>query len=118
MKNTDEIKNYFTDDIRTAIRELSNEDMRDHLKSLEGTPVWFAILKYTLDRVAVVQDSFLTLDPVKDPSKISQYQGVITGMLDLQDAVLSLKFESKKKENPKHKEEEDINNRGGSYGVV
>ena len=114
----DKVKNYFTEDILSQIREMPNEEMRNHLKSLEGTPLWFAILKYSQDRVAVLQNSFLTLDPLKDASKISQYQGVITGILDLQDAVLSLKFESKKKEDPKYKEEQNKDNLGGAYGVV
>lgn len=119
MNKSDEaIKNYFTEDVRTAVREMSSADMRDHLKSLEGTATWFAILKYVQDRISVIQDSFLVLDPVKEPSKISQYQGVITGMLDLQDAVLSLKFESKKKEDPKYKEEQNKDEMGGAYGVV
>ena len=111
-----EKKDYFTQEVRDAIREMSADDMKAALKALEGTPFWYAILKYTLDRVAVIQDSFLTLDPVKEPSKISQYQGIITGMLDLQDAVLSLKFESKKAENPETKEEEAKNDLGGAYG--
>lgn len=117
-KNNDEIKKYFTEDIRSKIREMTNEDMRTHLKALEGTNQWFAILKYTLDRIAVIQDSFLVIDPVKEPSKISQYQGIITGMLDLQDAVLSLKFESKKKEDPKYEEKREKEELGGAYGVV
>ena len=114
----DEIKNYFTDDIRTTIRGISNEEMKNSLKSLEGTPVWFSILKYTQDRIGVIQDSFLTMDPMKDATKMARYQGAITGMLDLQDAVLSLKFESKKAENPKNKEEANKDELGGAYGVV
>jgi hypothetical protein len=117
-KNMDEIKNYFTEDIRTAIREMTNEDMKNLLKELEGTPAWFAILKYTQDRIGVIQDSFLTLDPTKEPTKIARYQGAITGMLDLQDAVLSLKFESKKAEDPKNREEKNKDELGGAYGVV
>lgn len=117
-KNTNEIKNYFTKDVRDAIREMSHEDMNTLLKELEGTPTWFAILKYTQERIAVIQDSFLVIDPVKEPSKISQYQGAISGILDLQDAVLTLKFESKKAENPKYKEEKNIDDQGGAYGVV
>lgn len=118
-KNNEEIKKYFEDeDIRSKIREMSNEDMKIHLRELEGTPLWFAILKYAFDRVAVIQESFLIIDPVKEPSKISQYQGVITGLLDLQDAVLSMKFESKKKENPKYKEEKNKDELGGAYGVI
>lgn len=117
-KNTEAIKGYFTEDIQSQIRNMSNEDMRAYLKELEGTPFWFAILKYTINRIDVIQDSFLVLDPVKEPSKISQYQGIITGMLDLQDAVLSLKFESKKKEDPKYKEQKDQEDLGGAYGVI
>ena len=97
---------------------MTNEEMKNALKSLEGTQAWFAILKYNQERIATVQNSFLVIDPVKEPSKISQYQGIITGMLDIQDAVLSLKFESKKSENPKAKEEQEIENNGGAYGVV
>ena len=117
-KNIDQIRDYFTDDIRTQIREMSDEDMRTYLKELEGTPSWFAILKYVQQRIAVIQDSFLTLDPVKEPSRISQYQGIITGELDLQDAVLSLKFESKKKEDPKYKEKQNKDELGGAYGII
>lgn len=117
-KNIDGIKGYFTEDIRKQVREMTNTEMRNYLKDLEGTPFWFAILKYTQDRIAAIQDSFLVLDPVKEPSKISQYQGAITGMLDLQDAVLSLKFEEKKAADPKNKVEQNIDDKGGAYGVV
>ena len=114
----DEIKNYFTQDIRDQINSISNADMKDLLKGLEGTPTWFAILKYAQERISTIQGSFLTLDPLKDASKISQYQGIITGVLDLQDAVLSLKFEAKKAENPKNKTEKNKDELGGAYGVV
>lgn len=118
MNKNDQIKNYYTDDVRTAIREMTFEDMKNSLKSLESSPFWFSILKYTQDRIAVIQDSFLTLDPVKSPTEIARYQGAITGMLDLQDAVLSLKFESKKKDDPEFDKEKNMNDMGGAYGVV
>jgi len=118
MNNTDQIKSYFTEEVRNTVREMTNEEMRNALKGLEGTPAWFAILKYNQDRIATIQNSFLVIDPVKEPSKISQYQGIITGILDLQDAVLSLKFESKKSENPKYKEEKEKEDNGGGYGII
>ena len=117
-KNIEGIKGYFTEDIKAAIRDMTNEEMINALKSLEGTHAWFAILKYTQDRIAVIQDSFLVIDPEKEATKISRYQGAITGMLDLQDAVLSLKFESKKSEDPKYKQNEEREHNGGAYGVV
>ena len=113
--NNEAIKNYFTEEIYQKIREMSHDEMKTLLKELEGTPFWFAILKYTQDRIGVIQNSFLVLDPVKEPSKISQYQGVITGELDLQDAVLSLKFETKKSEEPKPKVNKD--ELGGAYDI-
>jgi hypothetical protein len=117
-KNNDEIRNYFTEEVRARVREMSNDEMKVLLRSLEGTPIWFAILKYEQDRISVIQDSFLTLDPVKSPTEIARYQGAITGMLDLQDAVLSLKFQAKKSEDPKAKQEKNIDELGGAYGVI
>jgi len=113
--NKEKIAAYFTDDIRANVQGMSNKDMRELLLSLEGTPQWFAILKYNQDRISSVQNSFLVLDPVKEPSKISQYQGVITGVLDLQDAVLSLKFESEEAENPTPVDDKD--ELGGAYSA-
>lgn len=117
-KDINEIKSYFTDDIRTQIREMSHGDMKDHLKALEGTPLWIAILKYTQERIGVIQDSFLSLDPLSEVVKIARYQGAITGMLDLQDAVLSLKFQSKKAEDPKYKSDQSKDDIGGGYGII
>jgi len=112
------LKDYFTKDIQDQVFNMTDGDMRDILKGLEGTPIWFAIMKYTQSRVSVIQEAFLTLDPIKDAVKIARYQGAITGMIDLQDAVLTLKFESKKAENPKNKEEQKKDELGGAYGVV
>ena len=110
------IQGYFTSEIFARIREMSNDEMKIHLKELEGTPLWFAILKYTQERVSIVQNSLLIIDPVKNATEIARYQGMISGILDLQDAVLSLKYESKKAEDPKNKEEINKNELGGAYG--
>ncbi len=115
-KNIDEIKNYFTEDVRTRIRELTDEEMKDAFKSLEGTQAWFAILKYVQDRTAVIQDALLVLDPLKESSKISQHQGIATGLWDLPDVVLNIKFASKKAEDPEKVAEENKNELGGAYG--
>lgn len=112
----DAIKNYFTEEVFSRIREMSNNEMKTHLKELEGTPLWFAILKYSQERTSIVQNSLLVIDPVKNATEIARYQGMITGMLDLQDAVLSLKYEAKKAEDPKNKEEANKDELGGSYG--
>lgn len=113
--NTNEIRNYFTEEILTQIREMSNNDMNNHLKSLKDTPVWFAMLKYVQNRTGVTQDALLVLDPLKEASKISQYQGIASGIWDLPDAVLTLNLKSKQAENPQTKKEEEINELGGAY---
>lgn len=115
-KNENNIKSYFTEDLKKQIREMTNEEMKDAFKGLEGSIQWIAILKYVQDRTATTQDSFLVLDPVKEPSKISQYQGIITGLWDLPDAVLNVKFTSEKAQDPSNKEEDAKNDLGGAYG--
>ena len=117
-ETTNDIQNYFTDEIREQINGMSSADMKDILKGLEGTPIWIAILKYTQERIGTVQGSFLSLDPVKEPTKIARYQGAITGMLDLQDAVLNLKFGAEKSINKEKLDEENKNDLGGAYGMV
>jgi hypothetical protein len=117
-KDSGKIKDYFTKEVQEQIFNMSEKDMKDILKGLEGTPIWFAIMKYTQSRVSVIQDAFLTLDPIKEAVKIARYQGAITGMIDLQDAVLTLKFESKKAEDPRKKKEDHKDQLGGAYGVV
>lgn len=116
--NQESIRSYFeNEDIRTAINTMSYQDMNDLLRSLEGTPLWIAILKYNQERIGNIQNSFLVLDPFSEQTKIARYQGVITGILDLQDAVLTLKFESQRKEN-KNTKEVDKDELGGAYGNV
>ena len=115
--NNDEIKSYFNEDVRKQIREMSTQDMNDHLKAFKDTPLWFAVLKYNQERIAVVQDSLISLDPIIEAVRIARYQGSIPGMLDLQDVVLRLNLKAKKAEDPKNKEEQNKNELGGAYGV-
>lgn len=110
------IKGYFTSEVFERMRDIDNNLMRNLLKELEGTPTWFAILKYAQERVAVLQDSLLVIDPIKNATEIARYQGMVSGLLDLQDAVLNLKYEAVKSEDPKQKAEIDKNELGGAYG--
>ena len=112
----DAIKDYFTLEVFARIREMSDNEMKTHLKELEGTSVWFAILKYVQERAAFMQNSLYTLDPNKEATQIARCQGMLSGVGDLQDAVLSLKYEAKKAEDPKNKEEVNKDELGGAYG--
>ena len=114
-KKIGETGEYFTEDVCTQIREMSDKDMNDHLKALEGTPLWFAILKYTQGKVEGVKNFFLVADPLSGVVPIARSQGAITGMLDLQDHVIRLNFQSKRSEDPKYKEEKNKDELGGAY---
>lgn len=110
------IKNYFTLDVFSRIREIDNGLMKTLLREIEGKPVWFALLKYTQERVSVMQNSLLTLDPAKNATEIARTQGMISGLFDLQEAILTLKYESEKAADPKTKEEANKDELGGAYG--
>ena len=117
-KNIDAVKEYFTQDVYDQVKAVSMEDMKVMLKELEGTPTWFAIIKYNQERLLNAQNALITLDPFKEPTAMARYQGVMSGLLDLQEGVISLKFESKKAEDPNNKEEEEKENLGGAYGII
>ena len=117
-KNMSKISQYFTKEIMDQVNAISHQDMNSLLLELEGTPLWFAIIKYNQMRISNVESSFLVLDPLKEASKISKYQGVVTGVLDLQDAVLTLKFGEEAAEDPRNAEEDAKNDLGGAYGQI
>ena len=117
-KDINNIRNYFTDDVCTQLREMSGGDMKDHLKALEGTPFWIAILKHSQEKISGIQNSFLALDPLNGVVQIARAQGAITGILDLPDTVVSFRSQSKKSEDPKYKQEQSKDDLGGAYGII
>jgi hypothetical protein len=114
--NSEAVKQYFTQEVYDQVQALSMEDMKNLLKELEGTPTWFAIIKYNQERLLNAQNALITLDPFKDPTAMARYQGVMTGILDLQEGVISLKYAAKRSEDPKNAEEDAKNEAGGAYG--
>ena len=114
----DAVKTYFTKDIQQRVNEISMEEMKTLLKELEGTPTWFAIIKYNQERLQNAQSGLITLDPFKEPTKMARYQGIMSGLLDLQEGVITLRAKAAKAEDPKNKEEDSKDNLGGAYGVV
>lgn len=91
-----DIRSYFTEEIDSKISGMTNEEMTNLLKSLINLPEWIAILKYNQGRLRFAQDFLFTADPAKDPTNIARNQGVMMGISDLQNAVISLDFASKK----------------------
>ena len=116
-----EMKNYFTQEVLEQMAGMEMSEMYALLKEVEGTRLWYAILKYNQIRSGVIKDSLVILDPIKDPVKIARYQGSVSGMFDLQDVILQLKYESVKSENTTDQAkvmEKIIEEQGGSYSVV
>jgi len=110
------VKQYFTEELQKRIAEMPYPLMEELLKELEGTKYWVAIIKYSQERLSTAQNALITLDPFKEPTLMARYQGVMSGVLDLQDGVIALIEESKKKEDPAAKKEEQLNDLGGAYG--
>jgi hypothetical protein len=115
-KNVDAVKAYFTKEVYEQIQDVSLDEMKTLLKELEGTRTWFAIIKYNQERLSNAQNALITLDPFKDPTTMARYQGVMSGLLDLQEGVITLKYEAKRSEDPKNAEEEGKQDLGGAYG--
>lgn len=92
-------KPYFNEDINSKIKDMTPSDRDALLLSLEGTKYWIAILKYCQDRTNYCQNGLLTTDATKEPGKICQLQGVLMGISDLQNAVITLKERSDSIEN-------------------
>ena len=97
VKKTTESESYYTEEILTKIRELTEEGMEKVLLELEDTHYWIAILRYVQARTIFAQQALSTLDPFKEPTLVARHQGLVQGLIDLQEGVISLKNKSKKK---------------------
>ena len=96
-QNQSNLQSYFNETVNTKISDMSNADMTAMLKELEGTTFWTAILKYGQGRAEVARNGLYSLDPIKEPAQICRLQGMISGIYDLIEAVISLKNDSEKK---------------------
>lgn len=91
------IGNYFTSTRSAQINALTNEEMYNLLHELESTDYWIAILKYGQQRSLVAQSAINVLDPHKDPTGIARNQGAMIGIVDLQNGIIQLVEERKRK---------------------
>lgn len=91
------IRSYFANkDIVEAMNSLTEEDMLRRLVNLEQTEYWPAILKYNQMRLQHSQAAINIGDPFKDPTNLARNQGVMIGLLDLQNAVVMMKDDKEK----------------------
>jgi hypothetical protein len=89
--------NYFTKDLQKTINEMTDSEMNAALLELEGTNYWVAILRYFQQRMIMAQNALITIDPIKEATKMCRNQGTMMGLSDLQSTVITLKEESDRK---------------------
>lgn len=91
FENKKFVKTYFAKELNTAVDAMSNSEMVELLKELEQTRFWVAMTKYTGERIIVAQSSLCALDPIKFAAEIARAQGIISGLLDTQNAITNIK---------------------------
>jgi len=91
FENKKFIKTYFEKDLNNAVDEMSDSEMVEVIKELEGTRYWVALTKYTQDRMLVAQSTLCAMDPIKNPAEIARAQGILSGLMDTHSAVRSIK---------------------------
>lgn len=98
FQNKKYVKSYFPADLNKLVDEMSNSEMIEHIKELEGTRFWVAITRYVQDRMLVAQGSLCVLDPITQASSIARAQGILSGLMDLRDMVEKIKETTKQAE--------------------
>lgn len=87
---TTNVRAYFTKDINLQITEMTYKEMESIMKEFISSRAWIALLKYTSLRTPMLDAALRTVDPVKDPSKISWTQGAMAGLCDIETYVIDL----------------------------
>lgn len=111
FENKKYIKSYFPKELNDAVDKMTGAGMVELLKELETTQYWIAITKYVQDRMLVAQGSLCVLDPMTQQAAIARAQGILSGLLDLQDMIIKTKESIKKaeaKENAKNDSSPDV----------
>lgn len=85
-------------EILAAIREMEESELKEILLGLADTRVWIAILKYVDARYKMAQGGLAIYDPAKDATIMARCQGIMSGIMDLPEAVAQLKLEAKQAE--------------------
>ena len=96
MENTEtkkpvsNVRNYFTKEINDQIQEMGMKEMESLLKEMVSLRQWIALLKYTGIRMSHLEASLRVANPYKEPDKISQFQGIMAGLSDVENYVIDL----------------------------
>lgn len=84
------VNTYFTPEVNARITELTNDQMVMGLQALEQTSSWIPILRYVNQRLLMAQSTINSLDPNTQATAMARTQGIMTGLTDIQNVVISL----------------------------
>jgi hypothetical protein len=91
-KNNKKFTNlYFDKELVKLMDEMTQQEMEETLKELTDTKYWVAISRYVQDRLMVANGSLAVIDPMKEPTSIARAQGIMSGLMDLQDMTNKIK---------------------------
>lgn len=79
----DKILEYVSRDQFDIIRDIKQDDIFTSLLSIKDSDPWNAMFAYIINRTNTCQSVINATDPIKDPSKILKYQGMIDGLWDM-----------------------------------
>lgn len=106
----DQSTRYFDANVVALAKSMPNEEMINLIADLESDRKWVAIVKYSMERIALLMSGIYAADPIKEPSQISKYQGILVGILDVNGLMTSIKEKRKEDESKKNgsKTKDDI----------
>ena len=82
---------YFDKELYRKMETMGEREMGQVLLDLTTTEYWVAISKYVQSRLMVATGSLSILDPFKNPTEIARAQGILSGLMDLQDMTSKVK---------------------------
>lgn len=82
---------YFTKELYREMEKMSDAEMCRELKDLTETRYWVAISKYVQSRLIIANGSLVQIDPIEKPAAICRAQGIMSGLMDLQDMTNKIK---------------------------
>jgi len=94
-----------SEEVVEMTNSLDKKEFDEAIRGFRETVYWRAMIKYIQDRIEVARDSLLTINPYKDPEKMSKIQGVIDGLGDFAIFV-ELKIKEAKENSKTNKREE------------
>jgi len=107
---------YFEEELYSQVDSMSDVEMKDLLKDLTSTKYWVAISKYVQSRLMVANSTLVVIDPIKFPAETARAQGIMSGLMDLQDMTVKIKESIKRAEEKAQNKVETSESQEEDYG--